>query len=82
LWEGRYQDACDSMRTAVALYSTVTLPFELATARFGLAAAAHALGKVQTAKLERDAALAAYQDAGAIPSGTARRWLDRVAELN
>jgi hypothetical protein len=82
LLEGRYEDACDSMRTAVALYGNVTLPFELATARLGLAAAATALGKVHTAKLERDAALATYQDAGAIPSGTARLWLDRVAELN
>jgi DNA-binding winged helix-turn-helix (wHTH) protein len=82
LLEGRCQDACESMRTAVALYGTVTLPFELATARLGLAAAAHALGTVQTAKLERDAALAAFQDAGAIPSGTARLWLDRVAELD
>ena len=70
------------MRTAVALYSTVMLPLELATSRLGLAAAAHALGTVQTAKLERDAALAAYREAGAIPSGTARLWLDRIAELD
>jgi tetratricopeptide (TPR) repeat protein len=82
LLEGRYQDACEWMRTAVALYGTVTLPFELATARLGLAAAAHALATVQTAKLERDAALASYHDAGAIPSGTARLWLDRLGELD
>jgi tetratricopeptide (TPR) repeat protein len=82
LLEGRDQEACESMRTAVALYGTVTLPFELATARLGLAAAAHALGTVQTAKLERDAALAAYQAAGAVPTGTARLWLDLVAELD
>jgi tetratricopeptide (TPR) repeat protein len=82
LLEGRHLDADESMRTAVALYGAATLPFELATARLGLAAAAHALGAVQTAKLERDAALAAYQEAGATPSGTARVWLDRVAELD
>ncbi len=81
LLQGRDQEAGESMRSAVALYSTVTLPFELATARLGLAAASRALGTTQTAKLERDAALAAYAGAGAVPTGPARLWLERVADL-
>jgi DNA-binding winged helix-turn-helix (wHTH) protein/tetratricopeptide (TPR) repeat protein len=82
LLEGRHQDACDSMRDAVELYATVTLPFEMATARLGLAAAAHALGTNQTAKIERDAALATFSNAGAVPSGTARLWLERLSDLS
>ncbi len=81
LLEGRDEEASEAMRAAVALYGKVTLPFELATARLGLAAAAQALGTMQTAKLERDAALAGYQSVGAVPSGTARLWLDRTESL-
>jgi hypothetical protein len=82
LLEGRDRAADEAMRTAVELYGTVALPFELATARLGLAAAAHALGSVQTARVERDAALMAFQDAGAVPSGMARQWLIRIAALD
>jgi DNA-binding winged helix-turn-helix (wHTH) protein/tetratricopeptide (TPR) repeat protein len=81
LMEHRDQDACESMRDAVELYATVTLPFEMATARLGLAAAAHALGTNQTARIERDAALAIFSGAGAVPSGTARLWLERLSDL-
>jgi DNA-binding winged helix-turn-helix (wHTH) protein len=81
LLEGRDQEACESMRSAVELYRDASLPFELATARLGLAAAALALGTVQTARIERDAALAVYSTAGALPSGTAALWLERLADL-
>jgi hypothetical protein len=81
LLEGNDQEACESMRKAVALYADVSLPFELATARLGLAAAAHALGTTQTAKIERDTALGVYSAAGAVPSGTARLWLERMSDL-
>lgn len=79
LLEGCDQDAVEAMRTSIALYGTVKMPFELATARLGLAAAAHAVGATQAARLERDAALAAYRSLGAVPSGMARHWLDRTA---
>ena len=79
LLEDRAQDAFEAMQTAIGLYGDVPMPFELANARLGLAAAAHALGTTQTAQLERDAALAAYRSLGAVPSGTARLWLDRAA---
>ena len=80
LLEGSYQDASDAMRRSIRLYGTVPMPYELAAARLGLAAAAHALGTTQMASLERDAALAAYRSLGAVPSGTARLWLERTAD--
>jgi len=82
LLEGRSQDACAAMRTAVRLYTQLTLPLELAAARLGLAAAAQAVGTKQTALLERNAALDAFGALGAVPSGAARVWLERTADLD
>ncbi len=81
LMQDRHREAADAFQDAAALYSRVGLPFELATARLGLAAAALALDLVPTARIERSAALAALTAAGAVPLGTAKLWLRRTEEL-
>ena len=81
LMEGRYRDAADAMREAAGLYSRVGLPFELATARLGLATAALSLDLIPTARIERAAAVTALETAGAVPLGTAKLWLQRTEAL-
>jgi len=75
LAQGNAAGALEDLQNAAALWRQVDLPYELAAARLQLAAAYRALGDLDAATLELDAARAAFERLGAVPDARRTREL-------